>query len=99
MKITTVWKQDHHFTSFQDKLSIEIDGSVKSGMSPKALLLSGVAGCSGIDVVEILSKMKIVFSEFTIDVEADQTTEHPRVFKDINITYKMKAGKKDEEKI
>ena len=99
MKTTTVWKKKHHFTSHQDKHSIEIDGSVEHGMSPKALLLSGLAGCSGIDVVDILTKMKIKFTDFTVDVEADQTTEHPRVFKDIHIAYKMKADKNDEEKI
>jgi putative redox protein len=99
MKTKTVWNKKHHFTSHQDKLSIEIDGSIEHGMSPKALLLSGLGGCSGIDVVDILAKMKVEFSEFSIDVEADQTTEHPRVFKDIHVTYKIKAAKEDEQKI
>ncbi|MEI9911231.1 MAG: OsmC family protein [Bacteroidota bacterium] len=53
----------------------------------KSLLLSGVAGCSGIDVLDILDKMRVVYSDFSMDVEAEQTDEHPKVFKDITITY------------
>jgi putative redox protein len=62
-------------------------------------LLSGLAACSGIDVVDILIKMKLAFSDFTIDVETEQTDEHPRVFKEIMIIYKMKTDRGNEEKI
>ena len=39
------------------------------------------------------------FSDLTIEVEADQTEEHPKVFKDIHIVYKMKTAHKNEAKI
>jgi putative redox protein len=68
-------------------------------MSPKALLLSGLAGCSGIDVVDILHKKRVEFSDLNIDVEAEQTEEHPRVFKDINITYSIKTDPANESKV
>ena len=55
----------------------------KDGFGPKALLLSGIAACSGIDVVDILEKMRVEFSDLTIDVETEQTDEHPKVFKEI----------------
>ncbi len=99
MKTTTRWKKGHHFTSKQDQHSIDIDGSKEKGISPKALLLSALAGCSGIDVVDILEKMKVPFTSFTIDVEADQTDEHPKVFKDINIIYHINTGQENEEKV
>ena len=98
-KTITKWKKAHEFTSHLDHNVIEIDGGRKNGFGPKALLLSGLAGCSGIDVVDILEKMRIEFSDFEIDVEADQTEEHPRVYKDINITYKIKTGKQNEDKV
>lgn len=98
-KTVTKWKKGHEFTSNLDHNSIEIDGSRKNGFGPKALLLSAVAGCSGIDVVDILEKMRVSFSDFEIDVEADQTTEHPKVYKDIYITYKLKTDPDNEEKI
>ena len=98
MKIVTHWKKDHEFESKQEHNSIQLDGNRKEGFSPKALLLSGLAACSGIDVVDILEKKKVKFSHFTIDVEADQTEEHPKVFKDILITYKMKTDADNENR-
>ena len=98
-KTTTKWKKAHEFTSHLDHNSIEIDGSRQHGFGPKALLLSGLAGCSGIDVVDILEKMRVQFSDFEIDVEADQTDEHPKVYKDITITYKINTDKENEDKV
>ena len=43
--------------------------------------------------------MRVKFSHFEIDTQADQTTKHPRIFKDIYITYKMKTAAANEEKI
>jgi len=99
MIIKTKWKKGHAFESWQDENSINIDGDRVSGVSPKSLLLSSLAGCSGIDVVDILEKMRIPFSDFSIDVETEQTEEHPRVFKDITITYKMKMAPESEDKL
>ncbi len=99
MKTSTVWKSKHHFTSYQDKNSIEIDGNREKGISPKSLLLSGLAGCSGIDLVDILEKMKVKFSDLKIEVEADQTDTPPKVFKDIHIAFKIRTAKENEGKV
>lgn len=97
MKTTTVWKSGQAFDSFQNEAKIEIDA--KTGFSPKALLLSGLAGCSGIDVVEILEKMRVVFADLKIEVEADQTTEHPKIFKDIHVNYIVTTEEENREKV
>jgi len=99
MKTTTVWKKGQQFKSRQEGNEIDLDGDKKKGFSPKALLLSGLAACSGIDVVEILQKMKVVFSDLEIDVEAEQTEEHPKVFKEIMVTYVIKTAKENEDKV
>lgn len=98
-KTTTNWIKGQEFTSYLDHNSIAIDGDRKKGFGPKALLLAGLAGCSGIDVVEILEKMRVEFSDLAIDVEADQTDEHPKVYKDIHITYKIKTDKINCDKV
>lgn len=98
-KTTTKWKRAHEFTSEMGDNAIQIDGSRENGFGPKALLLSGLAGCSGIDVVDILEKMRVGFSEFEIEVEADQTDEHPKVYKDINIIYKIKTAVENKDKV
>lgn len=99
MKTSTTWKHDHAFESRLEDNVFNIDGNRKEGPNPKALLLSAIAGCSGIDVVDILEKMRVPFSDFTIDVEAEQTTEHPKVFLDIYITYKIRTAAENEDKV
>lgn len=84
-------------SSQPNNAKIEIDA--RSGFSPKALLLSGLAGCSGVDVVEVLEKMRVPFADLKIDVEADQTDEHPRVFKDIHINYSITTGEENRDKV
>ena len=98
-KTITTWKKGHEFEAEHEGNKIQIDGSTENGHGPKALLLSAVAACSGIDVVDILTKMRIEFSDFTIEVEADQTEEHPKVFKEIHIVYKLKTDPDNEDKI
>src|SRR5690349_14143438 len=97
MKTTTIWKSGQAFDSFQGKAKIEIDA--RAGFGPKALLLSGLAGCSGIDVVEVLEKMRVPFADLKIEVEAEQTTEHPKVFKDIHINYILTTAEENRDKI
>jgi Predicted redox protein, regulator of disulfide bond formation len=99
MKTTTTWKHDQAFESQLEDNRFSIDGNRKEGPNPKALLLSAIAACSGIDVVDILKKMRVPFNGLEIDVEAEQTTEHPRVFKDIYITYKIGAEADAEDKV
>jgi putative redox protein len=95
----TKWVKEEQFTSHMDQNTIKIDGNKKNGFGPKALLLSAIAACSGIDVVEVLKKMRVDFSSLEIEVKADQTKDHPRVFTDIYIVYRLKTDKINEEKV
>jgi putative redox protein len=98
-KTITKWKKAHEFTSEMGHNTIQIDGSRENGFGPKALLLSGLAGCSGIDVVDILQKMRVEFSNLEIEIEADQTEEHPKVYNDIRIHYKVQTAAENEDKV
>ena len=100
MITTTTWKSDLVFESRQDEIgSVLMDGNRETAMSPKALLLSGLAGCSGIDVVEILKKMRVEFSDLEITCEADQTEETPKVFKEIQLKFSIKVDPADADKV
>ncbi len=101
MKTSTKWKHDEVFESRQEgnAHSIIIDGNRKEGPGPKSLLLSSLAGCSGIDVVDILKKKRVIFSDLTIDVETEQTEGHPKVFKDIFVIYTIRTDSINEEKV
>jgi len=101
MKTSTTWKHDGVFESNQEGSGkgITIDTDKKEGPGPKSLLLSGLAGCSGIDIIEILKKQKVEFSDFSIDVETETTDKHPKVFKDIYISYTIRTDPSNEIKV
>ena len=98
-KTITHWQRDQQFKSYHGENEIKIDGKREDGFGAKALVLSAIAACSGIDIVDILSKMRVEFSDFEIETEAEQTDGHPRVFKDIFVTYKLRTDKANEEKV
>ncbi|MBK7434901.1 MAG: OsmC family protein [Chitinophagaceae bacterium] len=56
------------------------DGGQNSGASPKRLMLASLSGCTGIDIVSILNKMKVDFSHFSIDVHAALSKDHPKIY-------------------
>lgn len=99
MKTITVWKGEHRFESEHEGNFILVDGDKKTGHGPKALLLSGLAGCSGIDVVDILEKMRVEFADFSMEAEAEQTEEHPKVFTGVRITYRLRTAPENEDKV
>ncbi len=98
-KTITYWQKDQQFKSYHGKNEIEIDGKRENGFGAKALVLSAIAACSGIDIVDILEKMRVNFQDFEIETEAEQTEDHPRVFKDIYVTYKIRTGEENREKV
>ena len=97
MKTVTIWKGGQAFDSYKENSKIEIDAA--GGFNPKALLLSGLAACSAIDVVEILEKMRVPFANLEVDTETTQTEDHPRVFKTIHLTYRVRTEEENREKL
>lgn len=97
MKTTTIWKSGHAFDSFKESSKIEIDA--KGGFNPKALLLSGLAGCTGVDIVDILEKMRVPFADLKIEVETEQTSGPPKVFKDIHMNYIITTSEENRDKV
>jgi putative redox protein len=73
------------------------EGRPGKGPKPMEMLLAALAGCTGMDVVSILAKMREPFTSFTIDVEAERADEHPKVFTSIVLTYNFE-GLADHEK-
>lgn len=69
------------------------------GASPKKMMLAGLAGCTGIDVVSILHKMKVNFSDFSIDIEAQLTEEHPVIYDKVTIIYAIRVEEEDHAKM
>ena len=75
------------------------DGGNNSGVSPKKMMLASLAGCTGIDVVSILNKMKVPFSNFTVKTEAELTEEHPRIYNKVKLIYTIKVADEHKDKM
>ena len=105
MKTTTKWVDALAFDATADSgHTVRLDTSVEggglgSGMNPKKMVLGALSGCSGMDVVEVLKKMKVAFTKLEIEAEAEQTEDHPKVYKSINMIYKLDAKAEDMDKI
>ncbi len=81
------------------KIASSVAEAEHAGASPMELVLMGVAGCSGIDIVGILEKMRISFDKFEISVEGERAQEHPRVFTEIRVIYKFWGTDLPEERL
>jgi len=67
-------------------------GGKDNGPSPMELLLHGAAGCTGIDILLILKKMKVEVEEFKVNVEGERAEDHPRRFEKIKMEYIIKGN-------
>jgi len=61
------------------------------GVSPMELLLLGVAGCTGVDIVNILKKKRISLDQFEVRVRGKRADNHPKIYTEIEIEYLLWA--------
>ncbi len=90
------WTDKVAFTGDMDGHKITVDATEQSGGSdlgprPKKLMLTALAGCTGIDVIMILKKMKVEPEAFNVIVEADVTEEHPMHYTKMHVIYQFKG--------
>lgn len=74
-------------------------GGQERGPRPKALVLSALAGCTGMDVTSMLAKMRMPYDSFRVEVDGQDTEEHPKVYREILIRYVFSGAALDREKI
>lgn len=104
MSLKLVWNENMKFTAFTPSgHEVEIDAAEKSGgkdsaARPMELMLTALAGCSSMDVVSILKKMKSLPDAFRVEVEVERAPEHPKVYTAIHLKYILK-GAVDRDKV
>jgi len=64
-------------------------GGKDRGPQPKPLLMVSLGGCTGMDVISILQKMRVEVKRFNVRVEGDLTEEHPKHFTKMKIFYEF----------
>lgn len=103
--VTTIWKQNLQFESDNPSgHKVLIDTSVEnggqnSGLAPKAMMLSSLAGCSGLDVVSILAKMKVQVADFKIITTGELTEEHPKYYHSVQVIYQFFGNELPQDKL
>jgi putative redox protein len=94
--IQATWLNDLAFEVNVDGHKIYLDSSAEHGGKnmgprPKPLMLVALAGCTGMDVVSILKKMRVEIESLTVEVEGDVTEDHPKRFEGMKVIYKIKG--------
>ena len=103
-KTSTQWNHGMQFTGSIDGHTFLMDtkpagGGEDAGASPKPFILTALGGCTGMDIVSLLNKMRVSFSDFKIEVDGNLSDEHPRVYTEITIEYFIKVAENDRDKM
>lgn len=90
-----IWKEGKHFEGLSGGHTIEIDApdpiGTDKGMNPMQLLLVALAGCTGMDVVNILQKERIKLLDLSVSVHGERAAEIPTVYTEIELVFKLRG--------
>jgi putative redox protein len=92
--VNTRWLNNMAFESEVSGFKIVVDagasvGGENRGPRPKPLMLAALGGCTGMDVISILGKMRVEVESFNVRVEGDLTEEHPKHFYKLHVVYEF----------
>lgn len=77
----------------------KIVGGLESAATPMELVLQALMGCTMMDVISILKKMKVDYDEFTVSETNVRSEDHPKVYTGIDLTFEFKGEGIEEEKV
>lgn len=104
-KVELYWRGDENFEiHLPDGNSLLIqtessDSFTSKGLRPKPLMLASLAGCTAIDVVMLMKKMRLDVEAFKVCVTGELTTEHPKFYKKVEVQYHFTGANLDVEKL
>ncbi|MGM0649186.1 MAG: OsmC family protein [Bacteroidota bacterium] len=103
-KLAIDWTEDMAFETEVNGHKIILDahekvGGKDRGPRPKPLMLVALAGCTGMDVISILKKMRVNVDNFRVSTEANNTDEHPVHYDQIHVIYEFWGKNLAEDKI
>ena len=88
--VRATWAGEHRFdTGRPDGPVARFDGSAKTGQNPVDALVSALATCTGIDVVDILGKRRTPPDRLVVDGFAERRAEHPRRVELVRLTFNV----------
>ncbi|MBC8486726.1 MAG: OsmC family protein [Bacteroidetes bacterium] len=103
-KVDVTWAEEMSFEAYVNDHKIMLDadekvGGKNRGPRPKPLTLVSLGGCTGMDVISILKKMRVEPEYFNVQVEGELTEEHPKYYHTITITYIFRGKDLPREKL
>lgn len=92
--IKTEWKGNLAFEANINGHKLMMDAPIEGdgtnlGPSPKKLMLVALSGCTGMDVVSILKKMRVDIEKCSVEVQGDVTEEHPKQYSKMHVIYEF----------
>lgn len=92
--VTTKWLNNMAFEAEVNGHKIILDavtevGGEDRGPRPKPLMLMSLGGCTGMDVISILKKMRVEPEKFNVQVEGDLTEEYPKHYYKMHVIYEF----------
>lgn len=105
MATMVTWKGDMTFegkTETNHRILMDLaekSGGQDQGPRPMELVLVSLAGCTAVDVVSILKKMRQQLDGLEVNVESERVDQHPRVYKKIEIEFNLKGKNLKEENV
>lgn len=102
--VKATWQNNMTFTSTSKEGEIRLDaskdvGGDDNGLRSKSLMLSSLAGCTGMDLASLIKKMRVEINGMSIEVVAELTDEHPKTYKNTHVTYNFDAPNADPAKL
>jgi putative redox protein len=89
-KAKTTWIEKQRFEGVADSgHSIVVDGDKAAGNSPMELVLIGLCGCTGYDVVSILQKKREPLASLEVRAQAERAADPPSVYTEIKLLYRV----------
>ncbi len=104
VSINANWVEGFYFEADVNGFKIPMDsdpehGGQGRGTKPKPLMMVALAGCTGMDVVSLMNKMRVNFKSFNVIVEGETSEEHPKRFTGMKIIYEFRGKGIDQEKV
>ena len=84
------------------KVYIDADpefGGKEKGPKPKPLMMLALAGCTGMDVISLMNKMRVEYDSLNIVIEGELTEEHPKHFTKMKVIYEIGGSNVDLKKV
>jgi putative redox protein len=104
MAVKVKWVEKSAFAGLSESghwimMDSTFNGGDGGAPSPIEYVLLGLGGCTGIDLVSILQKMRQEVTGIEMEIEGRRAEEHPRVYEHVRLKYKIRGRNLNLERI